>query len=257
MPVALHHTVDGPDEAPVLVLSSSLGTTGDLWAPLVEALASSFRVVRYDHRGHGGSPVPTGPYTMDDLGGDVLALLDTLGADRAHLAGVSLGGMVGMWMASHAPERVDRMVLICTSARLGPPEMWQTRANAVRAQGMGGIADQVVGRWLPRSYAAQHPEAVQLLRGMLMATPVDGYVACCAAIERMNLEDQLSTVAAPTLVIAGLEDESTPPPHSQRIVERIPDARLALVSGAAHLANVSRPDLIGQLIRDHLTGAPA
>jgi pimeloyl-ACP methyl ester carboxylesterase len=135
--------------------------------------------------------------------------------------------------------------------------MWQTRAHAVRTQGMGGVADQVLGRWLPASYAAQNPETRQFLRGMLLATPVEGYASCCAAIEHMNLEDALSKVAAPTLVIAGLEDESTPPPHSQRIVERIPDARLALVSGAAHLANVSRPDLIGQLIRDHLTGVAA
>jgi 3-oxoadipate enol-lactonase len=253
MPVALHYTVEGPDDAPLLVLGSSLGTTAAVWAAQLGALAG-FRVVRYDHRGHGRSPVPPGPYTMDDLGGDVLALLDGLGADRVHLAGLSLGGMVAMWVASHAPERVDGMVLVCTSARLGPPEMWQTRAQTVRAHGMAAIAEQVLGRWLPHDFAGQHPEARQGLWDMLVATPVEGYAGCCAAIEHMDLEDELSKVVASTLVIAGLEDESTPPPHAQRIVERIPDARLALVSGAAHLANISRPDLVGQLMRDHLTG---
>jgi 3-oxoadipate enol-lactonase len=253
--VALHYTVDGPEDAPVLMLGSSLGTTGAMWAPQLDALAAAFRVVRYDHRGHGRSPVPTGPYTLDDLGGDVLALADKLGVDRVHLGGLSLGGMVAMWLAINAPERVDRMVLVCTSARLGPPEMWQARAATVRAQGTGAIADAVLGRWLPADYAGRHPEAVGDLRAMLLATPAEGYAACCDALERMDLEDGLSTVAAPTLVIAGLEDESTPPAHAQRIVDRIPDSRLALVAGAAHLANISRPELVGQLMHDHLTGA--
>jgi 3-oxoadipate enol-lactonase len=253
--VALHYTVDGPEDGPVLVLGSSLGTTGAMWAPQVDQLAATFRLVRYDHRGHGRSPVPTGPYTLDDLGGDVLALLDTLGVDRVHLAGLSLGGMVAMWLGSHAPERVDRMVLVCTSARLGPPDMWQTRAATVRAQGTAAVADGVLGRWLPADYAERNPDAAASLRAMLLATPVEGYASCCGAIERMDLEDALSKVVAPTLVIAGLEDESTPPAHAQRIVDRIPDARLALVAGAAHLANIARPDLVGQLMHDHLAGA--
>ena len=253
--VALHYTVDGPEDAPVLVLGPSLGTTGAMWAPQLDLLASTFRVVRYDHRGHTGSPVPSGPYTLDDLGGDVLALLDTLGVDRVHLGGVSLGGMVAMWLASNAPERIDRMVLVCTSARLGPPEAWQIRAATVRAQGIAAVAEAVLRRWLPADFAERHPDAVDNLRAMLLATPAEGYALCCGVVEHMDLEDALSTVVAPTLVIAGLEDVSTPPAHAQRIVDRIPDARLALVAGAAHLANISRPELVGQLMHDHLTGA--
>lgn len=253
--VALHSTVDGPDDAPVLVLGSSLGTTAAMWEPQLAQLCSTFRVVRYDHRGHGRSPVPPGPYTLDDLGGDLLALLDTLGLDRVHLGGLSLGGMVAMWLASHAPDRVDRMVLVCTSARLGPPELWRSRASQVRAEGVASVADGVLGRWLPAGFAEQHPETAAGLRAMLVGTPVEGYASCCSAVERMDIEDGLSTVVAPTLVIAGLADESTPPAHARNIVRRIPGARLALVAGAAHLANISRPDLVGQLMSDHLTGA--
>ncbi len=249
----LHYTVDGPGDAPVLVLGSSLGTTGALWDPQLPLLTEKLRVVRYDHRGHGLSPAPAGPYQIDDLGGDVLSMMDGLGVDRFHIAGLSLGGMVAMWVASHAPERVERMTLVCTSAKLGPPEMWQARANAVRADGMGAIADTVLGRWFTAEFATRQPETVADLRAILLSTPVEGYASCCAAIETMDLEPDLKRVAAPTLVIAGLADESTPPPHAQRITELIPGSRLALVAGAAHLANVARPDLVGQLMIEHLT----
>jgi pimeloyl-ACP methyl ester carboxylesterase len=162
-----------------------------------------------------------------------------------------------MWLASNAPERVDRMVLVCTSARLGPPELWQSRAATVRAEGIGAVVDGVLSRWLPAGFAERDPDAAAKLRSMLLATPVEGYASCCGAVERMDLEPGLSTVVAPTLVIAGLEDEATPPAHAQNIVGRIAGARLALVSGAAHLANISRPNLVGQLMHDHLTGAAA
>jgi 3-oxoadipate enol-lactonase len=252
--VPLNYTVDGPEDAPVLVLGSSLGTDTRLWAPQVPALASRWRVVRYDHRGHGGSPVPPGPYHLADLGGDVLALLDHLGVARAHLGGLSIGGMVGMWVAAHQPDRIDRLALVCTSARLGPPRMWADRAAAVRADGLGAIADAVVARWTPPEFARQHPDVVADLRAMLVATPAEGYASTCAAIETMDLEPDLGRITAPTLVIAGLEDESTPPAHGQRIASLIPGARLALVAGAAHLANVSRPELVGDLLNDFLSG---
>jgi pimeloyl-ACP methyl ester carboxylesterase len=165
--------------------------------------------------------------------------------------------MAAMWVASHAPERVDRMVLVCTSARLGPPELWRSRAATVREQGMAGVVDGVLGRWLTADFVAREPSARDGLRAMLLATPSDGYAACCGAVETMDLEDDLAAVTAPTLVIAGLEDEATPPAHAQAIVARIPGATLALVAGAAHLANVARPELVGELMSDHLTGKPS
>jgi 3-oxoadipate enol-lactonase len=252
-PVPLHYTVDGPSDAPVLVLGSSLGTTGGMWDPQVRTLIGNLRVVRYDHRGHGRSPVPPGPYQIEDLGCDVLSMMDGLGVDRFHIGGLSLGGMVAMWVASHAPERVDRMTLLCTSAKLGPPEMWRTRATTVRAEGIQAIADAVLGRWFPAEFAAREPDIVAELRASLLSTPVEGYASCCAAIEAMDLEPDLTRVSAPTLVVAGLADESTPPAHAQRITELIIGSRLALVAGAAHLANVARPDAVGQLMIDHLT----
>jgi len=254
--VPLHYTVDGPVDAPVLLLGASLGTTTDLWTPQIPALAHGFRVVRYDHRGHGRSPVPPGPCALANLGGDVLALLDDLEVPRADLAGVSLGGMVSMWVAAHAPDRVDRLALMCTSARLGPAEMWAQRAATVRAEGVAAIADAVVAQWVPPEFGQRNPEIMADLCDMLTGTPGEGYAACCAAIETMDLEPDLGRITASTLVIAGLADEATPPSHAHRIAALIPGARLALVAGAAHLANVSRPDLIAELLTDFLTDRP-
>ena len=251
--VPLNYTVDGPEDAPTLVLGSSLGTDIRMWAAQVPALATRWRVVRYDHRGHGHSPVPPGPYRLADLGADVLALLDHLGVARAHLGGLSLGGMVAMWVAAHAPERVDRLALVCTSAKLGPPQIWAERAAAVRADGLDAIADAVLARWTPPDFARRNPDVVSELRGMLTATPAEGYAGACAAIENMDLEPDLGRIAAPTLVIAALDDEATPPAHAQRIAALIPGARLTLVAGAAHLANISRPELVADLLTDFLS----
>jgi 3-oxoadipate enol-lactonase len=250
--VPLHYTVDGPTDAPVVLLGPSLGTTTELWAPQIPRLAQSFRVVRYDHRGHGSSPVPPPPYTIDLLGGDVLALMDRLGVARAHVAGLSLGGMVSMWLAANAPDRVDRLAVVCSSARLVPPEAWASRAARVRSAGMASIADAVVGRWFPPEFAHRHPSVVSSFCTMLVSTPVEGYAACCGAIETMNLEPDLPRITAPTLVVAGLADEATPADHAHRIADAIPGARLALVAGAAHLANVARPELVTDLLVDFL-----
>ncbi len=251
----IKYIVDGPEDAPALLLGASLGTTTELWGGQIPVLAQQFRVVRYDHRGHGDSPVPTGPYRIADLGGDLIGVLDALDIERAHVAGISLSGMASMWVASHAPERVDRLALLCTSARLGPPEMWSSRAATVRARGMAAIADAVVARWVPPEFARAHARTVSWLRGMLVRTPPEGYAGCCEAIGAMDLQADLGRIAAPTLVLAGLADQATPPAHAQRIVAGIPGARLALAAGAAHLPHVSRPDLIVDLLLTFLGGA--
>jgi 3-oxoadipate enol-lactonase len=250
-PVALHYTVDGPADGPVLLLGSSIGTDTELWADQVPTLAQGHRVVRYDHRGHGRSPVPPGSYALADLGGDVLALMDRLAVPRASLGGVSLGGMVSMWVAAHAPERVERLVLVCTSAKL-PEDLWAQRAAVARDSGLGVLADQVVARWFTPEYAQEHADVVARLRATFLATPAAGYAGCCEAIRTMELEPVLSRITAPTLVVAGLQDEATPPEHAKRILGEIPRSRLALVAGAAHLPTVSHPDLIGQLVKDFL-----
>jgi 3-oxoadipate enol-lactonase len=253
--VALHHEVEGPYGASVVLLGSSLGTTLSVWDAQVPALAERLRVVRFDHRGHGRSPVPPGPYAIADLGADVLALMERLGVRRAHFCGLSIGAMVGMWLAANAPERIDRLVLMCTSAHM-PASPWAQRAAAVRAAGTcEAVADAVVERWLTPAFAAQHPERRQRLRAMLVATPADGYAACCGAIERMDLRGELPRIAAPTLVISGADDPATPPEHQQLIAGAIAGARLELVADAAHLAAVQQPQRVTRLILDHLEAA--
>jgi 3-oxoadipate enol-lactonase len=246
------HEVVGRDDGPVVVLSNSLGSTSRMWDGQVPALAENLRVVRYDHRGHGRSPVPPGPCELADLGGDVLVLLDRLGLERVHWCGLSLGGMVGMWLAINAPERIDRLVLCCTSARLGPPEMWADRAATVREHGVDAIADAGIERWLTPGFIARRPDITADLRAMLAATPAEGYAACCAAIERMDLVPHLGAIRAPTLVIAARDDPATPPEHGERIADGVPDARLAIVEDARHLATVEQPEAMTELIAGHL-----
>lgn len=246
MTVDLHHEVLG--DGPVVVLSGSLGSDLRMWDPQVPALvAAGYRVVRYDHRGHGRSPAPEGPYTLAELAGDLLALLDKLAVTRASLVGLSLGGMVGMWLAEHFPARLDKLVLCCTSAALGPAQLWQDRARTARESGMAGLADAAMTRWVTPEF-----RDTAWLRDMVASQPPEGYASCCTAIETMAIADELSTVVAPTLVIAGEEDPATPPEHASRIAAAIPNARLAVVPGAAHLGNIERPAEFTGLILDHL-----
>lgn len=250
--VELHSVVEGPADAPALVLLNSLGSTLAMWEPQMDALAAQFRVVRCDTRGHGRSPVPPGPYSLDDIGGDVIALLDRLGIARAHVAGVSLGGMTALWLAIHAPDRVDRIVPCCTSAKLGPPQMWRDRAALVRAEGTQAVADAVVSRWVTPAWAAAHPDEHRRLRDMVAATPAEGYAGACAAIEVMDQVAELATISAPTLVIAGADDPATPPDHGALIAARVPGARMAVIPDAMHLANIERPAQVTERIVDHL-----
>lgn len=250
--IEVHCVEAGPAGAPALVFANSLGTTLRMWDPQVGALQDRFRIVRYDHRGHGSSPVPPGPYRIDDLGGDLLALFDRLGMSRAHVCGLSLGGMVAMWLAAHAPERVDRLVLLSTSAALGPPALWAERAAAALAGGMAAISDSVLARWFTPAFAQRASTTVDEAREMLEKTPVAGYVACCAAIERLDLVDRLPDIHAETLVIAGADDPATPPGHSERIAASIAGAKLVVLDDAAHLLNIERSAAINALLADFL-----
>jgi 3-oxoadipate enol-lactonase len=250
-PVEVPYAVDGADDAPVVVLSNSIGSTSDMWEPQVPALAERYRVVRYETRGHAGAPVPDGPYALADLGGDVLALLDRLGVERAHFAGLSLGGMTGMWLGVNAPERIDRLALLCTSAMLARDTDWPARARTVRAEGTGAIAAATVERWFTERFRSAHPDLAERWRETIAATPAEGYAGCAEAIGGMDLEDELAAIRAPTLVIAGRHDPATPPPHAELIASRIPGARLELVDGA-HLSNIERADDVTALLLDHL-----
>lgn len=253
----LHYEREGAADAPALVLGSSLGTTLEMWDPQVPELRAAHDLVRFDHRGHGRSPVPGGPYSIDDLGTDVLRLLDVMELARVSYCGLSLGGMVGMWLAINAPERIDRLVLLCTSAHLPPASGWHERAATVRSAGSSEpIADAVLGRWFTEPFKREHPDVVARHRRMVADTPPEGYAACCEAIAALDLRDRLPRIVAPTLVIGAAQDPSTPPEHQRAIAAAVPGARLEILDPCAHLASVERADLVSMLIAEHLkTGA--
>jgi 3-oxoadipate enol-lactonase len=250
--VDVHHELSGPDDARVVVLSCSLGTDLSMWDPQARRLSETLRVVRYDLRGHGRSPVPPGPYSIADLGGDLIALLDRLDIARASLCGVSIGGMTSMWVAANAPDRVERLVVCCSSAYIDPDGMYRDRARAVREHGIEPLVDAAIRRWFTSEVAQAHPEVVQPRRENLLATPIEGYAACCEALADMDLRGSLSAVRAPTLVISGREDPATPPDHGRAIADGIPGARFEVIDGAAHLANLQQPELVSGLIERHL-----
>ena len=250
--VPVHHVVEGPAAAPVVLMSNSLGSDLTMWDPQAAALARGHRVVRYDLRGHGRSPAPPGPYRLTDLAADALALLDRLEVARAHLVGLSLGGMVAVQVAADAPERVDRMVLCCTSAHLPPASGWLQRAATVRARGMPAVSAAVVERWLTPGFAAASPALVRDLCRMVETTPPEGYAACCEALAAMDLREHLRRISAPTLLVAGSDDPATPVTHAEAIAAGLAGARVVTVGPAAHLANVEQPTAVTQHILAHL-----
>ena len=253
-PIDVHHRTEGQPGAPVLVLSHALGLSLAMWDPQVPRLSQQLRLLRYDHRGHGGSPVPTGPYTIEDLGRDLLHLLDRLGLERVSFCGLSLGGMVGLWLGANAPERIDRLVVCCSAARMPRPDDYAARASLVRQQGMTSIADGVIGRWFTPAFVARRPDVVARIKALLLATPSEGYAATCEALAAMDLRDELRRIAAPTLVMAAAFDQSTPLEQSREIARSIPGAELATIPDASHLANVEQPDAVAERILAHVIG---
>jgi 3-oxoadipate enol-lactonase len=254
--VALHHEVAGPEDGHVVLMGASLGTTTAMWDAQAGPLAERFRVVRFDHRGHGGSPVAPGPYTIAEMGGDVLALLDALGVERASYAGLSIGAMIGTWVAANAPERVERLALIGTAAHLPPPEGWEERAAAVEQAGtVDAAADVVMSRWLTPGYAERNPDAAAKLRAMLVATSPEAYAACCRALGAMDLREDVRRIRAPTLVVAGAQDPSTPPEQGVAVAGAIAGSRYELLDPSAHIMAVERADDVTGLLLDHF--APA
>jgi 3-oxoadipate enol-lactonase len=228
---------DGAEGLPALVLSNSLGTTHAMWEAQIGTLTEHFRVLRYDSRGHGQSEVSPGPYDIALLARDVLALLDALELDRVRFCGLSIGGMVGIWLGAHAPGRLEQLVLSNTSAYIGSPELWNSRIETVRRSGMHALADTVIERWLTPRFRESNPETVRRIRDMLLTTPPEGYAACAAAVRDMDQRDLLTRIRTPTLVICGAQDPATPPEHGRFIAERIRGARITELD-ASHLSNV-------------------
>ena len=234
------------------MLSNSLGTTQDLWERQLPEFTRHVRVLTYDHPGHGASALPTQPWTVEAFAHGLIGLLDELEFDRVSVCGVSLGAMVAMALALEEPTRVERLVLTCTSAYLGPPGPWSERAALVRSDGMEAIADAVVGRWFTPVLAEDEPETVARFHAMLSATPAEGYARCCEAVGAWDARERIGAITVPVLVVAGADDPATPVEHAEEIAARIAGSQLDVLERAAHLANVERADAFNAAVLAHL-----
>jgi 3-oxoadipate enol-lactonase len=254
--VKLVSSVEGPAGAPVLVLGNPIGVTRDIWRHQRPVLSRHFRLVRYEHRGHGvpgaQSPAPPGPYTLAELGADVLATLNDHGIERFAFAGVSLGGMTGIWLAANAPERVTSLAVCCAALTPMPSaQAWRERAALVRAQGMAPQAGLVLPRWFTPAFLAREPAAVAAVGQMLDETSPDGYAGCGEAIAALDLRPQLGLVRAPTLVVSGADDIAAPPAIGAATARGIAGARLTVIRAAAHFAHYERPGPVTDALTRH------
>lgn len=256
--VRLAARLDGPDGAPVVVLGNPIGTTSGIWDAQAAVLRSRFRLLRWELRGHGEagarSPAPAGPYSMAELGSDVLGLLGEHGITSAAYCGISLGGMIGIWLAAHAPERISSLVACCTAVTPMPSrQAWLERVALVRSAGMASISEMMPPRWFTPGFIARAPAAVARVVDMLRGTDPEGYAGCGEAIAGMDLRPALAAVKAPTLVIAGAEDLAAPPWQAAQTAAGIPECRLRVVRGASHLAPYQTPGPVTDAILAHLT----
>jgi 3-oxoadipate enol-lactonase len=232
--------VEGPADAPVLMMSNSLGTDLHMWDLQAPSFAKHFRLVRYDRRGHGNSGVPNGPYSMEMLGRDALAVMDGLRLGKVSWCGLSMGGMIGQWLGANAPERIERLILSNTHSYYADKAMWDDRIKFAREKGLAAAVEATMERWFSKEFRERAPDAIDRMRKMFLTTPVDGFLGCCAAIRNMDLRDTHARITAPTLVIVGRRDPATPPEAGKEIQERVKGAKLAELD-AAHISNIEQP----------------
>ena len=252
--VGIEVRVEGSPGAPALVLVNSAGSDHRMWDRNLPALGEGFRLVRYDARGHGASDVPPPPYTLAQLGGDLLGVLDALAIARAHVVGASLGGLVGLWLAARHPERIDRAVFAGTAARIGTAVAWQERADTVRAGGIDAIVDLVMERFFSPRFREDHGDVVGGFADVLRAQSPQGYEATCLALRDADVHDELTRIRAPSLVIVGELDVSTAPADAEHLCDTISGSRLVMLEGAGHLCGVEQPDrfddVVGPFLRE-------
>ena len=244
--------IEGPERAPVLMLSNSLGTSLHMWDAQAPAFARHFRLLRYDRRGHGRSGVSQGPYTMERFGRDVLAILDDLNIEKVHWCGLSMGGMVGQWLGANAPERLGKIILSNTSCYYPDPTNWLNRIKAVKEGGIAAVADTVIAGWLTADFREREPQIAANMKAMLIASPVQGYLACCEALSTLDQRALLPKIKSPTLVIAGRHDMATPIAAGEFIRSQIPGASLTILD-AAHISNVEQPHAFTDAVIGFLT----
>jgi 3-oxoadipate enol-lactonase len=238
----LYVEVDGPANAPALILSNSLGTNTRMWDAQAPEWSKHFRLIRYDRRGHGRSDAPKGPYTMERLGRDVLAILDALQVKKANWCGLSMGGMVGMWLGANAPERFEKIILSNTHFYYAVKDPWNDRIKLIRDKGLAPVAEGNMERWFTKGFRERDPQAIARMREWFLATPTEGYIACCEAIRDMDHRALLPRITAPVLVIAGRHDPATTVENAEYIREHIPGAKMTVLD-AAHISNVEQPQV--------------
>ena len=248
----IHVEVEGPADAPALILSNSLGTDLHMWDEQAKTWSQHFRLVRYDRRGHGQSGVPKGPYTMERLGRDVLAIADNLCIRTFNWCGLSMGGMVGQWLGANAPDRVEKLVLSNTHYHYADKQPWHDRIKFVQDKGLGALADAMMERWFTKPFLASSPEATNRIKTMFLATKTDGFIACSEAVRDMDFRQSTPRITAPTLVIVGAKDPATLPEWGAEIQTMIKGATLASLD-AAHISNVEQPNAYTETVLDFLT----
>jgi 3-oxoadipate enol-lactonase len=252
--VVIHYEIEGPGDAPLVTLSHSLATSFELWDLQLPVLRGEYRILRFDTRGHGSSSAPAGPYTMEMLAADVIGLLDHLAIRRTHFVGISMGGMIGQVLACRYPDRLKKLVLCDTTARV-PPEMtpvWEERIRTAETEGMKALAEQTLERWLSGEFRRNQPEITDRMRKMILLTPVSGYVGCSRAISTFDVSHELSKVSTPTLIITGEKDETTPVGAAEAIQRQIEGSELVIMSGAMHLSNIEAAEPFNRKLRSFL-----
>jgi len=257
MPVAhvngghLHYQIDGPANAPALVLSNSLCTHFTMWDGQMPELRKHFRVLRYDTRGHGQSEVTPGPYSFEQLGRDVLALADETDLSTFSFCGLSMGGITGMWLGIHAGKRLHKLVLCSTGAKIGNDEIWDARIETVRKGGTKSIAAGTMERWFTSRFRESSPETVERVKKMVESTSTEGFVACCEALREADFRESISAIRTPTLVISGTHDSGTSPADGKLLAKQIAGSRYVELD-AAHLCNIEQQDRFTHEVSDFL-----
>jgi 3-oxoadipate enol-lactonase len=254
--IRMNYELSGKEGAPTAVLSHSLGSSLVMWGPQMETLRTHFQVLRYDTRGHGGTESPAGPYSLELLGEDVIALLDALKIPRIHFVGLSMGGMIGQYLGLHHPGRLRSLVLCSTAAAL-PPEaqpLWDERIETARVRGLPALVEATLERWFSSAYLQRNPPMLGIIRRQFMETSPDGFIGCCEAIRHLNFLSRLPQIKTPALILVGAEDPGTPVAASQAIQERIPGSKLTVLPAAKHLANIEKAEVFTSALMSFLRG---
>lgn len=245
--------VEGPENAPALLLSNSLGTNLHMWDAQAPEFAKHFRLIRYDRRGHGRSDAPPGPYSMELFGRDIIAILDALGVEKANFLGLSMGGMAGQWLGAHAPERIEKLILSNTHNYYEDKAFWTGRIKFIREKGLPALVEANMQRWFTAGFRSNAPETIARMTEMFVASDLEGYAACCEAIRDMDFRASNPTITVPTLVIVGEQDAATPPAAGEAIAAQIKGAQLARID-AAHISNIEQPKVYTETVLDFLKG---